>query len=72
MSGRLFDGECAMSSAVMTVEAVPTMPLNWRTPVPPLPVPVPVPVLGASDVPVPVPREGAATRAGRGVPPLSS
>ena len=45
------------------------MPLNWRTPVPPLPAPVPVPVLAASDVPVPVPREGAAVRAGRGAPP---
>ena len=34
ISGRLFDGECAMSSAVMTVEEAPTMPLNCRTPVP--------------------------------------
>ncbi len=49
------------------------MPLNWRTPVPPLPAPVPVPVLAPSGVPVPVPREGAVVRTGRGVvPPPSS
>ena len=70
MSGKLFDGECAISSAVITVEEAPTMPLNCRTPVP-LPAPVPLPVL-ASDVPVPVPREGVALRTGRGTPPPSS
>src|SRR5439155_21638746 len=53
----------------MTVEEVPTMPLNCR---PPVPVPAPAPVLAPSALPVPVPREGAATRVGRGAPPLSS
>src|ERR1043165_4961004 len=72
MSGKLLDGECAISSAVITVEDVPTMPLNWRTPVPPLPSPVPAPVLGASDDPVPAPRDGAVVRTGRVVPPPSS
>ena len=72
MSGRLLEGECAISSAVITVADAPTMPLNCRTPLPPVPPPSPVPVLVPSDVPVPAPRTGATLRAGRGTPPPSS
>jgi len=70
MSGRLFDGERAMSSAVITLEEVPTMPLNCRPPVL-VPFPSAVPGLVPSEVPVPAPREGRAVRAGRVVPLLS-
>ena len=62
ISDSVCDGECAISSAVMTVEEAPTMPLNCRTALPPLPVP-------PLDEEAPDPSEGAAlvvlVRAGR-------
>src|SRR5512134_421977 len=71
MSGRLFDGERAMSCAVITLEEAPTMPLNCRPPVlvPPASA---VPWLAPPEAPVPAPREGCAVRAGRVVVPLPS
>ena len=71
MSGRLYEGERAMSCAVITVDDAPTIPLNCRTPVPAPPVSA-VPGLVPSEVPVPAPRDGSAVRAGRVVAPLPS
>jgi hypothetical protein len=64
-------GECAICSAVMTVEDAPTMPLNCRTPLP-VPPATAVPGLAPSDVPVPAPRDGRAAGVGRVVVPLPS
>ena len=37
ISDKVWEGECAISSAVMTVAEAPTMPLNCGPPVPPVP-----------------------------------
>src|SRR4029079_13439608 len=71
MSGRLYDGERAMSCAVITLAEAPTIPLNCRPPVPAPPASA-VPGLAPSELPVPAPREGRAVRAGLVVVPLPS